>query len=151
MAGFSDALWTAPENSVIVVVTDCLSGSLAGARWRFRSASDKGGRYRDQALADLQRLEDRHQAVLYVWVHSHRRFFLTKIEHVVFIYRESLFLCLTQTLYFLSSVRPSALPQGSPPIPPMSFNVKCVIVHISPFWQKAQALLLAQHRHAFGH
>ena len=71
MAGFSDALWWAPEGSVVVVVTDCLSGGLAGARWRVRSASDKSGRYRDKALADIERLEARHRAVLYVWVHSH--------------------------------------------------------------------------------
>ena len=71
VAGFSDALSSAPKGSVIVVVTDCLSGGLAGGRWRFRSASEKSGRYRDEALADIERLESDHLAVLYVWVHSH--------------------------------------------------------------------------------
>ena len=57
LAAFSDTLNEAEEGSVVVVVTDCLSGGQAGGRWRWRCANDKGGRYRALMLADIERLE----------------------------------------------------------------------------------------------
>ena len=33
--------------------------------------NNKGGRYRDDLLADIERLEAKQRAVLYVWLHSH--------------------------------------------------------------------------------
>ena len=70
LAGFHDHL-AATEDTVTVIVTDCLSGSLAGDRWRSRSHSDKGGRYRSHELDNLEALEQKHRAVVYLWVHSH--------------------------------------------------------------------------------
>ena len=70
LAGFHDHL-TSTEDTVTVIVTDCLSGAMAGGRWRSRTAADKANRYRAQELDTLSGLEQQHRAVVYLWVHSH--------------------------------------------------------------------------------
>ena len=70
LAGFHDHL-AATSDTYTVFVTDCLSGSMAGQSWRRRTHAAKGGRYRSQELDNLERLENGHRGVVYLWVHSH--------------------------------------------------------------------------------
>ena len=70
LAGFHDHL-ADTGGSVTVIVTDCLSGSQAGGRFRSRTQADKANRYRAQELDNLELLEERQRAVVYLWVHSH--------------------------------------------------------------------------------
>ena len=57
--------------SVTVFVTDCLSGSQAGTRFKARTDAAKAGCYRGVELDNVDALEQGHKAVLYLWVHSH--------------------------------------------------------------------------------
>ena len=59
------------ENSVTVFVTDCLSGSQAGTKYKSRTDAHKAGCYRCAELDNVDALERKHRAVLYLWVHSH--------------------------------------------------------------------------------
>ena len=70
LGGFMDHL-ASEQDTVTVIVTDCLSGSMAGERWRARTQADKASRYRANELDNLEALEGRQRAVVYLWVHSH--------------------------------------------------------------------------------
>jgi ribonuclease HI len=70
LAAFHDYL-AATENTVTVVVTDCLSGMQSGHAFTGRTVSSKAARYRDKELGNISELEQRHRAILYVHVHSH--------------------------------------------------------------------------------
>ena len=64
-------LQAAPPRSVIVIITDCLSGVLAGGRFRHLPFGARAKCYRDDTLATIVELEDLHLVVVYLWVHSH--------------------------------------------------------------------------------
>jgi hypothetical protein len=70
LAAFHDYL-AATEDTVTVVVTDCLSGMQSGHAFTSRTVSSKAARYRDKELGNISELEQRHRAILYVHVHSH--------------------------------------------------------------------------------
>ena len=70
LAGFHDHL-AATRDTVTVIVTDCLSGAQAAGRFRSRTQADKATRHRGQELDNIDALEERHRAVVYLWVHSH--------------------------------------------------------------------------------
>ena len=70
LAAFHDHL-AATADTVTVFVTDCLSGMQAGHAFPGRTVSAQAARYRDKELGNLSVLEQRHQAILYVHVHSH--------------------------------------------------------------------------------
>ena len=70
LAGFHDHL-ASVQDSFSVIVTDCLSGSMAAGSWRHRTHADKTTRYRAEELDTISQLEDRQRGVVYLWVHSH--------------------------------------------------------------------------------
>ena len=72
LIAFTDALWALPAKSNIAIITDCLSGVWATGAFRLRTANKKASRFRDDLLEQVNEAEDRHNAVHYVWVHSHQ-------------------------------------------------------------------------------
>ena len=70
MEAFMDHL-ADTSDTVTVFITDCLSGSLAGSKFKSRTDAHKGGCYRGVELDNIDALEARHRAVIYMWVHSH--------------------------------------------------------------------------------
>ena len=48
-----------------------MSGAQAGERFRTRTQAGKGTCHRSQELDNIEALEERHEAVVYLWVHSH--------------------------------------------------------------------------------
>jgi len=71
LLGFHDALAAMPFGGTAIIVTDCLSGASAKLKFRRLSNGNKARCYRAERLEELQRLEDRLQAVKYMWCHSH--------------------------------------------------------------------------------
>ena len=58
-------------DTVTVFITDCLSGSQAGSKFKSRTDAHKSGCYRGVELDNVDALETRHRAIIYLWVHSH--------------------------------------------------------------------------------
>jgi len=71
LAAFHDHL-AATADTVTVFITDCLSGAQAGQAYEARTDAGMRACYRSKELDNLDRLEQRHRAVIYVHVRSHK-------------------------------------------------------------------------------
>ena len=69
LAAFHDHL-AATADTVTVFVTDCLSGAQAGQAYEARTDAAMRACYRGKELDNLDRLEQRHRAVIYVHVRA---------------------------------------------------------------------------------
>ena len=65
MEAVTDVLQDSPALSIIVIMTDSLSGVLAGGRFRYLPFNARAKCYRDDSLATVILLEDRHRVVVY--------------------------------------------------------------------------------------
>jgi hypothetical protein len=70
IAAFHDHL-ADTEGTFTVFITDCLSGSQAGGKFKSRTDAHKAACYRGLELDNINSLEARHLGVVYLWVHSH--------------------------------------------------------------------------------
>ena len=71
LAAFHDHL-ASTADTVTVFITDCLSGAQAGQAYEARTDAAMRACYRNKELDNLDRLEQRHRAVIYVHVRSHK-------------------------------------------------------------------------------